>query len=93
MEVFAMNHQTPANRASDETTIALNIINIIHRPVSERLKAIEDIWDSVTLEPDAVEVPQWHREELRRRIETYKSKAKDGSSWPDVRRRIEEEHQ
>lgn len=88
-----MNDQTPTNQSSDETTIAPNIINIIHRPVAERLKAIEDIWDSITLEPEAVEVPQWHREELRRRIETYQSKPKTGSSWPDVRRRIEEEHQ
>ena len=85
-----MNKQAPTNQASDETTIAPNIINIIRRPVSERLKAIEDIWDSIILEPEAVDIPQWHREELRHRIETYQSKLKTGSFWPDVRRRIEE---
>lgn len=81
-----MNNQTPIDPASNETTVPL----IIHRPVSERLKAIED---SITLEPEAVEFPQWHREELRRRIETYRSKPKTGPSWPDVRQRIEGNHQ
>jgi putative addiction module component (TIGR02574 family) len=90
---FAMNNQAPIDPASHETTIVPNIISIIHRPVSERVKAIEDIWASITLEPEAVDVPQWHREELRRRIEIYQSKPKTGSSWPEARQRIERNHQ
>lgn len=69
-----------------------DVANIIRRPVPERLKAIEEIWDSIALEPEAVEIPEWHRKELRHRLEAYQSKPKDGSSWADVRRRIEEEH-
>ena len=80
-----MNNLTSINPAQD-SLVEHNITNIIHLPVPERLKAIEDIWDSIALEPEALEVPQWHREELRHRLETYQSKPKDGSSWSDVRR-------
>lgn len=93
-----MNNLTSINPATDDVSCQDSLVdriitNIIHLPVPERLKAIEDIWDSIVLEPDALEVPQWHREELRRRLETHQSKPKDGSSWSDVRQRIEGEHQ
>lgn len=47
-----MNNPTSINPASDdvssqESLVDRNITNIIHLPVPERLKAIEDIWDSI----------------------------------------------
>lgn len=68
----------------------VDISEIIRLPVPDRLRVIEDIWDSVTLEPEKVKVPEWHRQELRRRLEVYESKPREGSPWPEVRERIEE---
>ncbi len=47
-----MNNLTSINPATDdvssqESLVDRNITNIIHLPVPERLKAIEDIWDSI----------------------------------------------
>lgn len=70
-------------------TMESPIANIIHQPVSQRLSAIEDIWDSICLEPESVQMPQWHRHELRRRQKAYESKPKEGLLWPDVRQKIE----
>lgn len=68
----------------------VDIASIIHLPIAERLRLIEDIWDSVIREPEKVPVPEWHREELQRRLKAYESKPKEGASWPEVHRRIKE---
>ena len=37
---------------------------ILKLPPSERLRLIEDAWDSLVASPDAVPVPDWHKAEL-----------------------------
>ena len=41
---------------------------ILHLPPSERLRLVEDIWDSLAVSTNHVPVPDWHREELDRRL-------------------------
>jgi putative addiction module component (TIGR02574 family) len=38
-------------------------------PPEERLQLIEELWDSLVATPEAVPVPQWHKDELQRRME------------------------
>jgi putative addiction module component (TIGR02574 family) len=37
--------------------------------VTQRLKLIEDLWDSVEADTDALPLPDWHREEIDRRLD------------------------
>jgi putative addiction module component (TIGR02574 family) len=57
-------------------------------PVEERLKLIEELWDSIDIAADAPPVPDWHREEIDRRLDRLDSDVSIGASWPDIRRRI-----
>ena len=41
---------------------------ILHLPPAERLRLVEDIWDSLTTSTADVPVPEWHRDELDRRL-------------------------
>jgi putative addiction module component (TIGR02574 family) len=41
---------------------------IMRLPVAERLKLLEDAWDSIAASPTAVPVPAWHEAELDRRL-------------------------
>lgn len=41
---------------------------ILHLPPAERLRLVEDIWDSLAVSTDQVPVADWHREELDRRL-------------------------
>ena len=41
---------------------------ILHLPAAERLRLVEDIWDSLTASAADVPVPDWHREKLDRRL-------------------------
>lgn len=41
---------------------------ILRLPVEDRLRLVEDVWDSIAAQPDAVPMPEWHRKELDRRL-------------------------
>jgi putative addiction module component (TIGR02574 family) len=40
-------------------------------PVPERVKLVEDIWDSIAAEPEGLELTQEQKEELDRRISEH----------------------
>jgi putative addiction module component (TIGR02574 family) len=59
------------------------LTGILQVPLDERLKLVEDIWDSIAATPEAVPVPDWHRAELDRRL--GQTTPGTGLSWDEVR--------
>ena len=59
--------------------------------VSERIELVEAIWDTVAEDADLEQlpIPDWHREELDRRLADLESDPHAGSSWTEVRKRLE----
>ena len=58
--------------------------------ISDKLRALEDIWDDLRRTPDEIPSPSWHADVLHareKRIRDGKSQFKD---WPDAKRRIRE---
>lgn len=41
---------------------------ILHLPAAERLRLVEDVWDSLAASTSDVPVPDWHRAELDARL-------------------------
>lgn len=64
---------------------------ILQMPVDERLKLVEDIWDSIAVTPEAVPVPDWHRDELDRRLDG--APPGPNFSWDQVRAKLHERGQ
>jgi putative addiction module component (TIGR02574 family) len=46
----------------------LTTLGVDRMTVSERLRLVEAIWDSIPDAPEDLEVPDWQREELARRL-------------------------
>jgi putative addiction module component (TIGR02574 family) len=44
------------------------LAEILDLPTAERLRLVEDIWDSLAASVTNLPVPDWHREELDRRL-------------------------
>jgi putative addiction module component (TIGR02574 family) len=63
-------------------------IDIGQLSFNERLQLVEDLWDSLEEDQDAIPTPLWHLEEIRRRLEAYRENPGAGSSWDEVRDRI-----
>ena len=52
---------------------------ILRLSISERIRLVEDIWDSIREVPEAVELTEEDKEELDRRLEAYRQNPNDGS--------------
>jgi putative addiction module component (TIGR02574 family) len=61
---------------------------ILALPVSERIKLVEDIWDSIAAVPEAVELTDAQMEEIERRIEDYRANPDDVVPWEVVKERL-----
>ncbi len=59
---------------------------ILQLPPSERLKLVEEIWDSLAASPDTVPVPEWHKEELDRRLNN--PAPGPGENWKEARAKL-----
>lgn len=57
-------------------------------PVAERLKLIEDLWDSIDTDADAMALPDWHRAEIDRRLDALDTGVSVGAPWEEVCRRV-----
>jgi len=62
--------------------------DIAEMPIQQRIHLVQDIWDSIAELPDSVEIPQWHKEELDKRLAAYHANPSEGSPWKDVKKRI-----
>ena len=61
---------------------------ILPLTIPEKLKLIEDIWDSVVIDADKIPLTQTQKEELDRRLVSYENLENQGESWEIVRQRI-----
>jgi len=57
-------------------------------PVADRLELIEQLWDSIAADAEALPLPDWHRAEIDRRLDALDKGESVGAPWEEVRRRI-----
>lgn len=58
--------------------------------VPERLDLISRLWDSIPDSADALLVPEWHREEIERRLAAADADPAAGIPWEEVKKRLRE---
>jgi len=51
----------------------------------EKIRYVQELWDRVASSPEAVPVPDWHRQVLCERLEAYQSNPKGDTRWSEVR--------
>lgn len=64
------------------------VAQILALPVSERMRLVEAIWDSISAVPEALPLTQWQREELDRRLAEFESDPDSGATLEEVFARI-----
>jgi putative addiction module component (TIGR02574 family) len=55
--------------------------------VVDRLKLIEEVWDSLE-RPEDLPVPNWHRAELDARLDAHKGNPGAAKTWPEIKDEI-----
>ena len=76
-----MSQQLPA-AATELLTMPLS--------VEQRLELISELWDSIPDSLDTLPVPDWHREELDRRLAAADANPDAAIPWKEVKRRLRE---
>lgn len=66
----------------------LSFSKIIKLPINQRIKLVEDIWDSITENPEKVTLTESQKEELDRRYEEYLKNPPLGKSWKQIKKSI-----
>jgi putative addiction module component (TIGR02574 family) len=67
---------------------SITVNDLLDMPVAERLRLVEDLWDSIAEMPDKIELSEAQRKELDERLEAYHRNPEAGSPWKDVKERI-----
>ena len=62
--------------------------DVLDLPVSERIRLVADIWESIAAFPEEIELTEATRELLRKRLAAHKVDPDAGSPWEEVRKRI-----
>lgn len=57
-------------------------------PIPERIKLVEDLWDSIAVVPEAVKVTGEQMAEIERRLDDYRKDPKKVVSWKEARERL-----
>ncbi len=57
-------------------------------PVSERLRLVQDIWDSIAAAPETLPLTEEDKRLIDERLEACRKDPQAGSPWPEVRARI-----
>jgi putative addiction module component (TIGR02574 family) len=61
---------------------------ILKLSVAERIQLVEDIWDSIAADPDALPLTPEQREELDRRLADADADPGEGRPWSEVKARL-----
>jgi putative addiction module component (TIGR02574 family) len=61
-------------------------------PVPDRIKLVEDIWDSIADEPDEFPLTAAQKRELDRRLGLYQANPQRAIPWPQAKARILKRH-
>jgi putative addiction module component (TIGR02574 family) len=77
-----------AVRQEETMAHTMKSLGIDKLTVAERMALVEEIWNSIADGEEQVPSPQWHLDELKKRIEAYDANPTKGSSWEDVKARI-----
>jgi putative addiction module component (TIGR02574 family) len=61
---------------------------ILDLPVPDRLRVVEEIWESIAAAPETLPVPQSQRDELDRRLKLHQEDPEAATPWETVRSRL-----
>ncbi len=56
--------------------------------IPERIQLVEDIWDTIAVGADTIELSDEEKKIIDNRLEAYHKNPNEGSAWEDVIKRI-----
>ena len=70
----------------------MNVVSVFDLSPAEKLQLVEDLWDDLAADPNAIPVHDWQKEELARRKANLTNNPASGLAWDDVKQRVRSRH-
>ncbi|MCP4680845.1 MAG: addiction module protein [Desulfobacterales bacterium] len=67
---------------------SITAVDTLNLSISERIILVEEIWDTIAAEVDAIEITEEEKNIIDKRLEAYRQNPKAVSSWDAVYKRI-----
>jgi len=61
------------------------VVDITQLSIAERIQLVEDLWDSLVVNPNDLPITQAQRDELDRRLQAHRDNPSQGASWQQVK--------
>ena len=68
--------------------MAISVIDTLELPVTDRIRLVAEIWESIAETPEAIQLTEETRALLAKRMEAHRSNPAMGSPWVEVKKRI-----
>lgn len=66
----------------------ISAIDTLELPVGDRIRLVAEIWESIALAPEAIQLTEETRQLLAQRLEAHRANPAAGSPWTEVKNRI-----
>ena len=66
-------------------------IDVSSLTIAERIILVEEIWDSIVLQEESLEITEAQRKELDRRIESHQDSQESDTSWEELKSELQSE--
>jgi putative addiction module component (TIGR02574 family) len=66
----------------------MKALGIDQLSIAQRILLVEEIWDSIASEEDAIPLTEAQRQDLQRRLAAYEANPQAGSKWEEVKARL-----
>jgi putative addiction module component (TIGR02574 family) len=67
----------------------LKSLGIDQLSVAQRILLVEEIWDSIAADAEQLPLTEAQRQDLQHRLTAYEANRHPGSSWEEVKARLE----
>ncbi len=64
------------------------VADILELSVAEKIQIVEDIWDSITSNPDDLPLSEAEKLRLDERLHGYQQAPNEGSSWKSLKKNL-----
>ena len=72
---------------------SITVSDTLELSIPERIQLVEEIWNSIVAEADAVELTEAEKKLIDERLEAYRRDPQAGATWEEVYRRITKKHE
>lgn len=66
----------------------MQVSEILQLSVAERVQIVEDIWDSISRNPEELPLSETEKLELDNRLESYKENPVEGIEWETLKKNL-----